>query len=151
MEKLIRKEDPQRWERYRTRRKVGDPENESPDEASEGDEGDPRQEAPPDDHGFPMVSALVEKLLSVDVTEVFSPPRVTSQAEKFGLKIGEAYDLTTGWDFKLKAHRDAVYQHVRDEKPLVVIGSPPCTPFSQLQTLNPDTPAKREALREGEE
>ena len=51
----------------------------------------------------------------------------------------------------MKEHRDAAYQHVSDEEPLVVIGSPPCTSFSQLQTLNPDTPAKRKALKEGEE
>ena len=51
----------------------------------------------------------------------------------------------------MSAHREAAYQHVRDEKPLVVIGSPPCTPFSQLQTLNPDTPQKRKNLKEGED
>ena len=44
-----------------------------------------------------------------------------------------------------------MYQQVKEEKPLVVIGSPPCTPFSQLQTLNPDTYEKRKRLQEGEE
>ena len=29
------------------------------------------------------------------------------------------------------------------EKPLVLIGSPPCTPFSQLQTLNPTAPKSK--------
>ena len=33
-----------------------------------------------------MVSELVERLMKVDVTEVFSPPRVITQASKFGLE-----------------------------------------------------------------
>ena len=74
-----------------------------------------------------MVTELVEKLLSADVIEVFSHPRVTVQATKCGLKAGEAYDLTTGRDFRLKSHRETVYQQVKEEKPFMVIGSPPCT------------------------
>ena len=37
------------------------------------------------------------------------------------------------------------------EKTVVIIGSPPCTPFSQLQTLNPDTPKSRRKWSEGVE
>ena len=48
------------------------------------------EDAPADEHGFPMVSSLVERIMSVDVTEVFSPHRVTKEAVKFGLKAGEA-------------------------------------------------------------
>ena len=44
---------------------------------------------------------LVEKLLSVDVCEVFSPPRVGLEASKYGLQPGDAMDLTTGWDFNI--------------------------------------------------
>ena len=151
LEKLIKKADPQRWERYCTRRSLSTRGQNSPEDSSEDEEVGEEEEAPPDDHGFPMVTALVEKLMSVDVTELFSPPRVTEQAKKFGLKIGGAYDLTTGWDFRLKSHREAAYQQVKEEKPLVVIGSPPCTPFSQLQTLNPNTENKRRSLQEGQD
>ena len=38
---------------------------------------------------------------------------------------------------------------MEEEKPLVIIGSPPCTPFSQLQTLNPATDKSREKWAEG--
>ena len=48
-----------------------------------------------------MISSLTEKMLSVVASEVFSPPRVTVEAKKFGLKAGEAWDLTNGWDFNL--------------------------------------------------
>ena len=49
--------------------------NPAEDEAEEEPptEEEEEEEAPADDHGFPMVTALVEKLMSVDVTEVFSP------------------------------------------------------------------------------
>ena len=86
-----------------------------PEESSEDEGGEEGEEAPPDDHEFPMVTELVEKLLSVDVTEIFSPPRVTVQAEKFGLRVGEACDLTTGWGFRLRSHREAAYRHWHGE------------------------------------
>ena len=31
--------------------------------------------------------------------DVFSPPRVGLEATEFGFKVGDAMDLTTGWDF----------------------------------------------------
>ena len=43
--------------------------------------------------------SLVQRLCSVDVCEVFSPPRVGKEATKFGMTPGDAMDLTTGWDF----------------------------------------------------
>ena len=52
-------------------------------------------------------TGLIQRLCSVDVTEVFSPPRLNVEADKFCLKPCEAWDLTNGWDFRLKAHRDA--------------------------------------------
>ena len=41
---------------------------------------------------------------SIDISEVFSPPRVTKVAEEYGLKPGDALDLITGWNFDLKEH-----------------------------------------------
>ena len=40
--------------------------------------------------------SLIQRLLSVDVTEVYSPPRVTREAKKYGPKAGEAWGLTEG-------------------------------------------------------
>ena len=82
-------------------------------------------------------------MLSIDVVEAYSPPRVTVEAWKFGLKAGEAWDLTTGWDFTKRSHRELAEKYQGERKPLVLIGSPPCTPFSQLQILNPDTDKSR--------
>ncbi|MDA8584152.1 hypothetical protein N9L68_07945 [bacterium] len=87
---------------------------------------------------------LVSALLAADVAEIDSPVRVGTQAKEFGLKPGEAMDLTTGWDFNLEADRKAAEEYVEKEKPLLLIGSPMCTMFSQLQTLTPWTQAKEE-------
>ena len=62
--------------------------------------------------------------------EVFSPPRVSLEAAKFGIEVGDAMDLTTGWDFTLEADRKRAEDYVDREKPLVLIGSPPCVAFS---------------------
>ena len=81
--------------------------------------------------------SAIKQLLKVDVAEAYSPPRVTLEEKKFGLKPGEAWDLTNGWDFTIEDHRKKAEEYIDNEKPLVLIGSPPCTPFSQLQSLNP--------------
>ena len=113
-------DDIQRWERYAPRKNSGglacshpeDFDDSGESEATistphptgepacgqpEGDgdaHSDPEPSAPSDEHGFPMISPLIERLTTVDVTEVFSPPRVTTEASKFGLKAGEAWDIT---------------------------------------------------------
>ena len=115
MEKSIKRDDRARWERYEIRKPVGDPACSSPAESSD-DETEPEvAAAPSDDHGLPMISPLVERLMTVDVTEMYSPPRVTTQATKFGLKSGEAFDLTTGWDFSQARHRNEARRYVKDK------------------------------------
>ena len=58
-------------------------------------------------------------------------------------------DLTTGWDFNLESHRDRAEKYIDDNKPLVAIGSPPCTPFSQLQAFSPASENKEKKWRDG--
>ena len=40
--------------------------------------------------------SLPHRLCSMDLCEVFSPPRVGKEAAKFGMTVGDAMDLTTG-------------------------------------------------------
>ena len=65
------------------------------------------------------------------------------------MKVGDAMDLTTGWDFNIPEHRRKAEEYVDREKPLVLIGSPPCVAFSPLQTLNPNNEKKAMKLAEG--
>ena len=44
--------------------------------------------------------------------EVFSPPRVGKEAAKFGMNVGDAMDLTTGWDFNIPEHRQKAEGYV---------------------------------------
>ena len=92
----------------------------------------------------PFETEVVKHLnhLSVDVAEVFSPPRVTSQAEKMGLRAGEAMDVSTGWDFNLPADRKRAWDYLEKFKPKLLIGSPMCTMFSKLQNLSKWTSMK---------
>ena len=83
-----------------------------------------------------------------DVAEVYSQPRITQEAalRTYGgttLRPGWSLDLTlndplTGqpWDFNKKEVRARVRGLVRDSKPFMLIGSPPCTMFSTLQNLS---------------
>ena len=72
----------------------------------------------------------------VDVTEVFSPPRIVEMAVSMGLVGGKSFNLKTGWDFSRREHRLLAMEYVIRNKPKLIIGSPPCTCFSITQNLN---------------
>ena len=67
---------------------------------------------------------LASILMSVDVTEVFSPAIVNKLAAKFGLLPGASLDLTNGWDFRLASDRNRAWKLVKTSVSFVVIGSP---------------------------
>ena len=45
-------------------------------------------------------------------------------------------DLQNGWDFDKSDHRRLATERIIKEKPILLIGSPPCTYFSMLQELS---------------
>ena len=71
----------------------------------------------------------------VDVVEMYSSPRTTPVARRMVLVAGQALDLLTGCDFRLPRHKEAALRYVRKVRPKLVIGSPGCTVFSQLQNV----------------
>ena len=73
---------------------------------------------------------------SVDVVDIFSPERVGKACVSFGLEQGMAMDIKSGFDFDLAVDRARCWETIKRDKPLLVIGSPPCTLFSRLQELN---------------
>lgn len=77
-----------------------------------------------------------EETYAVDVSEVFSPPRITKEAEKQGLVTGGAYDLKTGFDLSKEQDRGRMWQELEKDEPELVVGSPPCTAFSLLREFN---------------
>ena len=79
---------------------------------------------------------MVSQLLKVDISEMFSPERVTSVCKKYGLVPGQAMDLKNGYNFDLTADRKKAWESIIRDEPTLVIGSPPCTFFSRLQELN---------------
>ena len=81
--------------------------------------------------------------VAVDLAEMYSPPRITVQGEKLGLRVGEAMDLTNGWDFRKSEHREKARQYRRERKPKLLVGSPMCTMFCLLQNLSPWTQEKQ--------
>ena len=88
----------------------------------------------------------------VDVIGIVSPPRVTTRAEKYGLRPGPAYDLRgiEPSDIRDPACRAKIREDVKRKRPFCVIGCPPCTVFSVLQAANPnkDSPELRQRYYE---
>ena len=60
--------------------------------------------------GGALCAAVDDLSGQVDVTEVYSPPRVTVMAAKTGLTPGSAMDLRTGYDFSREKDRDRARQ-----------------------------------------
>ena len=77
--------------------------------------------------------------------EVFSPSRLTSQAGLLGLRGGWALDVAhacsvTGrkWDCLKEEDRAWCRRMVYRDRPQLLVLSPPCTLFCQLQHLSPN-------------
>lgn len=87
--------------------------------------------------GFVMNDSCEEaRTYNDDISEVYSAPRVTLQAHKFGLVGDLAVDLSTGYNLLDRNDEIKCILHLNVRKPRVVILSPPCTMFSQLQHGN---------------
>ena len=83
-----------------------------------------------------------------DVVELYSQPRIAQEAaiRKYGgtdLTAGWSLDLTmrdpetnSPWDLSKQDVQNRVRKMVTVSKPFMLVGSPPCTPFSRLQALN---------------
>ena len=73
------------------------------------------------------------------VSEDGSPGRFTSRAKEFDIRAGYAMDLRSGWDFTRQGHRDSARDELKANTPWLLIGSPPCGPFSTMHQLFPWT------------
>ena len=71
----------------------------------------------------------VREIYGVDVSEVFSPPRITKEAENQKLVTGGAYDLKTGFNLSRADDRARMWRELKEDEPELVVGSPPCTAF----------------------
>ena len=86
------------------------------------------------------------KGLKAIVSEVYSPPRVTAAATKLLPELrlipGFALDLTTAdsdgrqWDFDDVTMRERAMRRVKEDRPMLLVGSPMCTAFSTWQRIN---------------
>ena len=85
-----------------------------------------------------------------DASEVYSPPRVVTDAEVAGLRGEFSLDLTApapgGSVQDLSKHhcRRRALELVQSQRPYLVIGSPPCTALSNLQYMNRGRPGGNE-------
>ena len=79
-----------------------------------------------------------------DVSEVFSPARVTVHAMERGLTAGYSLDLehrdcitNRKWDLSIKKEEQRLWSLMARRPSSLIVVSPPCTTFSSLQRLRP--------------
>lgn len=76
--------------------------------------------------------------LKMEVAAVYCPPRIATMVERMGLRAGWALDLTTcdedgrEWNFDHLEMRNRVVRKLLKDKPSLLVGSPMCTAFSQM-------------------
>ena len=76
-----------------------------------------------------------------DVSEVYSPPRIAEAAAAIGLKKGWSLDVTINdehgrpWNFADDEMRRKAMAKVKEDQPYMLVCSPMCGPFSELNEL----------------
>ena len=70
-----------------------------------------------------------------DITEVFSPERVTKLCSTHGLVAGDSFDLRDGHDLSDRKTQAMVVKRMMSTEPTLVIGSPPRAACSRIQQL----------------
>ena len=70
--------------------------------------------------------------------ELFSPPRITSAAERAGFSVTSPsnFDLKTGWNVMDARDRAMFWETVRTQEPDCILMTPPCLPFSTMMQSN---------------
>ena len=83
--------------------------------------------------------------MKVIISEIYSPPRVTTYAKllpSLGIGPGFALDLTTvnakgePWDFDTVEKQEEAERLLDETKPTILVGSPMCTAYCAWQRLN---------------
>ena len=92
------------------------------------------------------IAALQVELGAAHVLEIFSPKRFTAGAPGLGLRPGFAVGLCEAkpygdhagenWDLAKDEDVEELEAMVDFEKPVLLTGSPPCDPFSQLLRIS---------------
>ena len=77
-------------------------------------------------------------LSSREVAEVYNPARFGPRAVKHNLQQGKAFDIVLGHDLLKPTQQQSVLSYIRCSRPGLVVISPPCGPFSQLNNLLAD-------------
>ena len=77
-----------------------------------------------------------------DVSEIYSPPRMTRIAEELGLKPGFSLDLTVDdedgqpWDLSDPKKREKARRIIKEQQPELIVACPMCGPFSSWMQVN---------------
>ena len=69
------------------------------------------------------------------IVELYSPPRLVTEARKRGLQAEWSVDLDTGYDLSKPEVKQQVREELSRRRPRLLTTSPPCTKFSPLQNI----------------
>ena len=81
-------------------------------------------------------------VLNIEVCEFYSIPRIAPRAIGKYVSKSASFDINTNdtngepWNFMKSSIRQKAREYVKNNKPMFIIGSPPCDQWSIMQNLN---------------
>eukprot|EP00971_Amphidinium_carterae_P265594 5268867-Amphidinium_carterae.1 len=96
-----------------------------------------------------QICGLCEEKSRAATVELYSPAKLANVCKGFGIPPGFVFDLRTEGNLSRTEVQEEVWKHLLAQKPFFVLGSPPCSSFSELQGLSVSSERKRAALEEG--
>ena len=86
-----------------------------------------------DDKESPGISCSLSPTGPVAFMEIYSSPRIAPFCQRLLLQCGPSIDLKTGFDLTKQYFQQQVLSQLATLQPLVIMLSPPCAVFSQVQ------------------
>ena len=80
-----------------------------------------------------------KKQINAEVSDIYSPPKITAASKllpELTVIPGTSDDDGRFWDPDEKEMRDRAIRRVREEKPMLLVGSPMCTALPTWQRIN---------------
>ncbi len=81
------------------------------------------------------------------MSAIFKDDKFNKEANEYCISPGFAMDIRTGYDFDREETREEARTKLRKEKPSLLIGSPICGPWSQMNNINKDSENMRANMK----
>ena len=93
---------------------------------------------------------LGQDMNDIHVDEIFSQPKRMATANRFGLALGLVFDMSRScWNLNDQVDTERLWKYLQTERPMLVVGSPKCKVYMEMQSMDQASPKFRDVLDAG--